>query len=881
MAAGHEALDGSSGTIGSGAMATAGGTLRRLFDAAKQGNLEKVQRAVEERGYDVNVKEAKGARAALLHAASRCPDPRVTAWLLSKGADPDIRNAAGCTPLQTLLLRPTPSLAVVKALVAAGASVHLENHKKLSAWLIAAQKGHIEVLEELLGKRRRQQPHDDTGEEEETPAVTDVDIRSPSYGLTALHAAAGEGELQAVRFLLDSGAAVDALDSRRQSPLFSAMKFERREVVSLLLERGADPLLLNKAGFSALHLAAGKSRAAPLVRAFFCPATASLWQKMGTQADLRTGGCPLFSAVKYGQAESVRVLVDHCASCLAERDKWGATALMRAVEQQQAEVVRELLKRKASADSQDKAGDTALHYAARDTKASKAKPLFVSMLLNAGASSQVRNGKGELPLDLARTPRLKELLSPTSGGALGKRKRSGGPPDEEESECETDTALAVDLDTASASGASIIDSDEEPQLSRGVVTGEVEKRPSPFDAPVPPKKKRKRADSDDEEDDDESTAEAEEVALPPDSSPIGYVNTGAPASLLASSTATLAGHTQELEFRDIILLEKIGKGAFGEVRKGTWFGSTVAVKFFSDHTAEAAEMFAKEVGLISSLKHPNIVSCYGACTSHGMDKNCMVMEFVPSSLTGLLRQGPLDVLQVLSIAKGIACGMCYLHKQNIIHRDLKPSNILIDAHLTPKIADFGVSRASDGTQTMTGIGTPLYMAPEMLATKKYGEKVDVYAFALIVVQMFTRTKLFAELLKHEPPLRIAFRVVTNQLRPEIPPQCPPALAGLVRNCWSQDPTLRPSFAAIVAELTEMIEAVEEERRQPVEKCFSFNATMVVTCSLEQTGSTTEATTAVPSDFEGGEPQDALAGDNSEIEQKDEEEGDAMMHDSQR
>ena len=72
---------------------------------------------------------------------------------------------------------------------------------------------------------------------------------------------------------------------------------------------------------------------------------------------------------------------------------------------------------------------------------------------------------------------------------------------------------------------------------------------------------------------------------------------------------------------------------------------------------------------------------------------------------------------------------CYLHSRKLIHRDLKPQNLLVNGTWTCKIADFGISTIKpQQTQTMTCIGTPVYMSPEVLTKNKYSEKADVYVW---------------------------------------------------------------------------------------------------------------------------------------------------------
>lgn len=237
--------------------------------------------------------------------------------------------------------------------------------------------------------------------------------------------------------------------------------------------------------------------------------------------------------------------------------------------------------------------------------------------------------------------------------------------------------------------------------------------------------------------------------------------------------------TGNVTFDQIKIFEKIGAGSFGRVHRGEWLGTTtVALKFFSHDDEDKKDLFCKEIELLKSLHHPNIIHCYGDCfTDDG--EQCMVMEYLPFTLQDALDSNDLNLEKIISIAKNIASGMVYLHNKQIIHRDLKPSNILLSVSFEPKIADFGVSRPCDGISTMTSIGTPLYMAPEMIRDKKYGSSADVYSFAMIFLQLFTKKKLFYEL-GAQDSLSILFQVVKHNLRPNIPSEVPSIYADLIR-----------------------------------------------------------------------------------------------------
>jgi hypothetical protein len=139
--------------------------------------------------------------------------------------------------------------------------------------------------------------------------------------------------------------------------------------------------------------------------------------------------------------------------------------------------------------------------------------------------------------------------------------------------------------------------------------------------------------------------------------------------------------------------------------------------------------------------------------------------------------------------------MRYLHSHRIIHRDLKSPNVLLDERLLPKIADFGLSRfVTDCTSPapMTGnLGTPMWMAPEIVDNRPYGFPVDVYAFGMVLWEMYTEKIPYEGLSREE----VFARLVTAGERPPLPDPGLP-IARLIARCWDGEPLRRPSFNAI-------------------------------------------------------------------------------------
>jgi len=256
----------------------------------------------------------------------------------------------------------------------------------------------------------------------------------------------------------------------------------------------------------------------------------------------------------------------------------------------------------------------------------------------------------------------------------------------------------------------------------------------------------------------------------------------------------------EIPFSEVKMTQKLGEGTFGVVYKGDWRGSSVAVKVMKmqNVTEQALLEFRKELNILSRLRHPNVVLLMGACTSP--PNLCFITEFLAGgSLYDALHSKKLQMNMPLfkKLAREIAQGMNYLHLKNIVHRDLKSLNLLLDSFNNIKICDFGLSKSKSAGDVMTkSIGTPIWMAPELLKGEDYDEKVDVYAFGIILWEIGTGELPFSTL----DSVQIALAVCTKGLRPPIPAQWPQNLKDLIQQCWHESPSQRPSFQIILSKL---------------------------------------------------------------------------------
>lgn len=177
-----------------------------------------------------------------------------------------------------------------------------------------------------------------------------------------------------------------------------------------------------------------------------------------------------------------------------------------------------------------------------------------------------------------------------------------------------------------------------------------------------------------------------------------------------------------------------------------------------------------------------------------------VIELVPGgSLSDLLADAskPLSEERSLAFAYDIASGMHYIHGLGLIHRDLKPLNLLITSEDRIKIIDFGTSRVAQSDMT-SNLGTAQWMPPELFTGTKYTQKADVYAFGIILWQLQTRKVPYEDMANWQIPVH-----VSSGGRPDISAVGNGEWEKLIKRCWNQKATARPSFSEVLPQLVSL------------------------------------------------------------------------------
>ncbi|NJL94454.1 MAG: serine/threonine protein kinase [Anaerolineae bacterium] len=201
---------------------------------------------------------------------------------------------------------------------------------------------------------------------------------------------------------------------------------------------------------------------------------------------------------------------------------------------------------------------------------------------------------------------------------------------------------------------------------------------------------------------------------------------------------TLAGRYQ--------FVVQIGQGSFAQVYRVRDLrrGVDMAAKVLREDMAlepSFMERFKREASVLQRLQHPYIVRYYETVEADGV--TFILLDFIDGeTMQALLarKSRPFTLEESIAFVQPITSALAYAHGEGIVHRDIKPGNILISRESRVYVTDFGIARLMNDAGTLTAgssIGTPLYMAPEQIQAQQVTLSADIYAFGVLLYQMFT------------------------------------------------------------------------------------------------------------------------------------------------
>lgn len=313
-----------------------------------------------------------------------------------------------------------------------------------------------------------------------------------------------------------------------------------------------------------------------------------------------------------------------------------------------------------------------------------------------------------------------------------------------------------------------------------------------------------------------------------------------------------------IPFDKVEVGQLLSRGGYGEVYKGTYREQVVAIKKLLPETRKDLahiENFLTEIKLQAMLDHPHIVALLGVAWESlselyavsefmaGGDLRALLQSYKQRRSTTLRASSPprpgFNAAKV-RIALHVAHALTYLHSLQppVLHRDLKSRNVLLSDTLDAKLTDFGSSRVRATTQsqaTMTaGVGSSLWMAPEVMVGQRYDDKSDVFSLGVVLSELDTHELPYANAKgsHHElkssstgsgsestastgsssgrslPETAILQLVSTGRLQVQFSRACPPVMEALARRCISVDPRERPTAAEVLYQLHVVLRTLE-------------------------------------------------------------------------
>ncbi|XP_029917792.1 tyrosine-protein kinase BTK isoform X2 [Myripristis murdjan] len=271
------------------------------------------------------------------------------------------------------------------------------------------------------------------------------------------------------------------------------------------------------------------------------------------------------------------------------------------------------------------------------------------------------------------------------------------------------------------------------------------------------------------------------------------------------STAGLGYGVWEIDPRHLTFIKELGNGQFGVVKYGKWQGQhDVAIKMIKEGCMSEDD-FIEEAKIMMKLRHENLVQLYGVCTKQR--PIYIVTEFLSNGclLTYLregLKQHPTSV-QLLEMCKDVSEGMAYLESKQYIHRDLAARNCLVDGHGTVKVTDFGLSRYVLDDEYTSSAGTKFpvrWSPPEVLLYCKFSSKSDIWAYGVLMWEVYTLGRLPYERLNNTEIVE----QVSRGLRLYRPQLANDKVYTIMTSCWGEKADERPTFQELAFAVQDLL-----------------------------------------------------------------------------